>query len=117
MATLEHERWLRYLLDLASRQASGQITAAQRATVQSLWERARTMFPSLRRPAAGSDEHGRLHLAWAFEDLPDQELTIEADGSLDWFFRDPQQNIKIGSEHPVPMLTDAELRNLGVFAR
>lgn len=115
----EHERWLRYLLDLASRQASGQVTAAQRATVLSLWERAQTMFPALRRPAAGSDEHGRLQLAWAFDDLPEQELTveIEADGRLDWFFRDPQKNIKIGSEHPIPTLTDAELRNLGVFAR
>ena len=114
----EDERWLRYLLDLASRQALGQTTPAQRATVLTLWERARTMFPSLRRPAAGSDEHGRLHLAWAFEDLPDQEFTIEieADGRLDWFFRDPHQNIKTGSDHPVPMLTDAELRNLGVFA-
>lgn len=115
----EHERWLRYLLDLASRQASGQVTTAQRATVLSLWKRAQAMFPSLRRPAAGSDEYGRLHLAWAFEDLPDQELTIEieADGRLDWFFRDPQQNIKAGSEHPVPMLMDTELRNLGVFTR
>lgn len=115
----EPERWLRYLLDLASRQASGQVTAAQRETVLNLWRRARTMFPALRRPAAGADEHGRLHLAWAFEDLPAQELTIEIepDGKLDWFFRDPQQNIKAGSEHPVPMLTDTELRNLGVFAR
>lgn len=119
MRRTEAERWSRYLLDLASRQAGGQITAEQRATVLSLWERAKHMFPSLRRPAAGTDEQGRLQLAWAFDDLPDQELTIEieADGTLDWFFRDPQRNITLGSEHPVPKLSDDELRNLVVFAR
>lgn len=113
----EHERWLRYLLDLACREESGLVTSAQRATVLRLWERAQHMFPSLRRPAVGSDDQGRLHLAWAFQDLPDQELTIEIerDGKLDWFFRDPQKNIKLGSEHPVETLSDAELKNLGVF--
>ena len=43
-------------------------------------------------------------------------IEVEADGRLDWFFRDPQQTMKAGSEYPVPTLTDAELRHLGVFA-
>jgi len=58
-------------------------------------------------------------MAWAFDDLPDQELTIEVepDGKLDWFFRDPQKNIKVGSERPVETLSDSDLQNLGVFVQ
>lgn len=86
----EAARWHLLLGSLSARVAEGSVPAAQRETLLSIWERAHSRQPTLRRPAVGFSSDGTLQLSWAFKDAPAKTLTIEIlrDGGVEWFFRD-----------------------------
>jgi hypothetical protein len=86
----EAARWQAFLDDLASRVATGAVPAAQRAALLTIWRRALSRQPTLRRPAVGFSSDGTLEVSWAFSDSPGQTFTLEIlrDGTCEWFFRD-----------------------------
>ncbi len=71
----------------------------------------------LRFPSVGKDEDGIYHLTWAFTDMPHQTFAIEVlpDGRLEWFFRDREKDVTLGSEDPVRRLPTEARKALLVF--
>lgn len=82
-------RWQTFLDSLASRVASGAVPVAQRAALLSIWDRAQSRQPAIRRPAVGFSSEGTLEASWSFKDSPHTfTLEIHRDGTCEWFFRD-----------------------------
>jgi hypothetical protein len=86
----EAARWQTFLDNLASRVAAGTVPAEQRAALLSIWDRAQSRQPALRRPAIGFSSEGTLEVSWSFKDSPAHTFTLEIlrDGGCEWFFRD-----------------------------
>ena len=97
-APQESARW-EGLLDTLDH-PPGRLSREQIAMVRSIWDRARTRISRLRPPAAGMTEDGEYFLSWNFEDLRGVtlEVTVIADGRVEWFFRDRANSFVTGTE-------------------
>jgi hypothetical protein len=110
----EAARWQLFLGSLTARVVEGSVPAVQRDTLLSIWERARSRQPALRRPAVGFSTDGSLQASWSFKDSP-KTLTIEIlrDGGVEWFFRDNMIGRTEGSgEEPERELPDSAIELL-----
>jgi hypothetical protein len=89
-------------------------TSAQRDALLSVWERALSVQPLLRRPAVGTSTDGILQVSWSFSVIPGRVFTIEIHptGGIEWFYRDAAAGTALGSDEDLLPALPAEALQL-----
>lgn len=113
-------RWDKHLKKLEGDVASGRLTAKQFGVAREVWSRAVAQTPQLRPPRAGLNADGEYYFDWKFSDLPGLTLTLTftREGQVDWFFRDKENDVAVGTEEePTERIPGEVFTYLRLFQR